>query len=187
MNRRSFLAGGAVASIAGSACRRQTSSSYRTLTDAEALTLAALCDQIIPPDQDPGAAWAGAVAFIDIQLKRHYKKFREAYRAGLARTDQVAAAKFRGRGFAALNAAEQLACAQDLEKTEKDFFNMVVAHTMQAYYGSPRHGGNREYASWRMLRIPVVPARGRNQYDLTRVSGTEAPPELKLAPQGGRS
>jgi hypothetical protein len=32
---------------------------------------------------------------------------------------------------------------------------------MAAYYGDPRHGGNRDYASWRMLRVPVAPVRGR--------------------------
>jgi gluconate 2-dehydrogenase gamma chain len=38
---------------------------------------------------------------------------------------------------------------------------------MQGFYGDPRHGGNREYASWRMLGVPVAPIRGRQLYDLT--------------------
>jgi hypothetical protein len=32
---------------------------------------------------------------------------------------------------------------------------------MQGYYGSPRHGGNKNWASWRMLKIPTAPVRGR--------------------------
>jgi gluconate 2-dehydrogenase gamma chain len=38
---------------------------------------------------------------------------------------------------------------------------MVIAHTMQGYYGDPRHGGNREAVSWCMLGVPVIPIRGR--------------------------
>ena len=167
MKRRSFLAGTAVAGAAALACRRQKSP-YRTLSDAEAQTLAALCDLIIPPDQDPGAAWAGAVQFLDIQLKRHYRKYRDVYRSGLSKAEAIAAQKFGGRCLAELSSAQQLECAQELERSEKEFFNLLVGHTMQAYYGSPRHGGNREYASWRMLHVPIAPARGRNQYDLTK-------------------
>lgn len=166
MNRRRFLTGTAGAALAGSGCRREPSS-YRSLTDAEAATLGALCDQIIPPDQDPGAQWAGAVRYIDIQLTRRYKVHRNRYREGLQKANATAQQKF-GRKFTALNTAEQLACAQELERNEKDFFNLLIAHTMQSYYGSPRHGGNRDYASWRMLGVPPLPSRGRNQYDLTK-------------------
>ena len=45
---------------------------------------------------------------------------------------------------------------------------MVVAHTMQGFYGSPRHGGNREAMSWRMLGVPDPPVRGRAPYDFTK-------------------
>jgi len=38
---------------------------------------------------------------------------------------------------------------------------------MQGYYGSPRHGGNRDAISWRMLGLDEPPLRGRAQYDLT--------------------
>ncbi len=41
---------------------------------------------------------------------------------------------------------------------------MVLDHCMQGFYGSPRHGGNKDYASWRMLGVPVSPVRGRQHY-----------------------
>jgi gluconate 2-dehydrogenase gamma chain len=166
MNRRHFLTGATLASFSGAACSRQKSP-YRTLSQNEAKTLAALCDQVIPPDQDPGAAWAGAVAFIDIQLTRIYRKHRQVYRDGLARTEAITRERFGGREVSALNADEQLSLMQQLEKEEREFFGLLVAHTMQSYYGSPRHGGNRDYASWRMLGVPLAPARGRQQFDLT--------------------
>jgi hypothetical protein len=33
---------------------------------------------------------------------------------------------------------------------------MVIDHTMQGFYGSPEHGGNRDEASWKMLGIVDV-------------------------------
>ena len=40
------------------------------------------------------------------------------------------------------------------------FFQMVVDHTMQGFYGSPKHGGNRGEASWKMLGIEAVMREG---------------------------
>ena len=48
------------------------------------------------------------------------------------------------------------------------FFDLAVTHAMQGFYGSPRHGGNRDFASWRMLGVPVSPVRGRDRYDFTK-------------------
>jgi gluconate 2-dehydrogenase gamma chain len=38
---------------------------------------------------------------------------------------------------------------------------MLVAHAMQGFYGDPRHGGNRERVSWKMLGVASPPVRGR--------------------------
>ncbi len=168
MNRRRFLTGAAAAGFAGAGCRRQpAASNYRTLSAAEVATLGVLCDQIIPTDQDPGGYSAGAIHFIDIQLTQHYRKFRPLYREGVARADRIVESRF-GRRLTELNATQQLDCAKELEKADPEFFNVLVAHTMQSFYGSPRHGGNRDYASWRMLGVPPIPVRGRNQYDFTK-------------------
>ena len=35
---------------------------------------------------------------------------------------------------------------------------------MQGFYGSPRHGGNRNYASYRMLGLEYPPVLGQNRY-----------------------
>jgi len=53
----------------------------------------------------------------------------------------------------------------------KDAFEMVLAHTMQGFYGSPRHGGNRDYVSWTMLGVPPMPVRGREQYEIETPGG----------------
>lgn len=116
-----------------------------TLSATEGAWLDALCEQIIPADQDPGARDAGVVHYIDKQLAGPLKRFRAAYRDGLA---EVQRAK---PDFLKLAFDEQTAYLTTIETTS--FFQMVVDHTMQGFYGDPKHGGNRNRASWKMLKI----------------------------------
>jgi len=158
----------------------KASGPWRVLTVAEARTLEAVCDRIIPADQDPGAAWAGVVNYIDVQLAGHYRKQQKAYRDGIAGVDESSRAKF-GRAFAALSPDEQDGVLKDLEsgradggiwkrRSSRQFFSMVVRHTMEGFYGDPRHGGNRDRASWKMVKLPYPPVRGRVHYDLTKAA-----------------
>ena len=160
-SRRSFLTG---AVLSTAACR-QDEGARPTLAGDEARTLDAICDQLIPADQDPGAAAAGAIAFIDRQLAGPYRRYRRAYREGLARADTLSRKMF-GKTLYQLPGGQRLAVVTRIEEEARPFFEMVLAHTMQGFYGSPRHGGNRDFASWRMLGVPASPVRGRIQYDL---------------------
>jgi gluconate 2-dehydrogenase gamma chain len=166
--RRKFLriAGAATAGGALVSCGRE-STPWRFLTAAEGRTLDAICEQIIPTDQTPGAAWAGVVNFIDRQLMGPYRRQQAAYRSGIAAIDQAAVAKF-GKDFASLDAPQQKALLEGLTGPAKRFFATAIAHTMQGYYGDPRHGGNRDAVSWRMLGVPVIPIRGRYRYELPK-------------------
>ena len=148
-----------------------TSSPWRCLSQDEARTLEALCERIIPADQDPGAAWAGVVNFIDRQLVGPYRRFRKTYQWGLAGTDVTSRAMF-GKSFVALAPPQQDAVLLAMDKGQargegwqrvsaKTFFDLVVSHTLQGFYGAPRHGGNRDRVSWKMLRLPYPPVRGR--------------------------
>ena len=168
LTRRQF----AVASALGGAaavvgCHRSAGSAWDFLSDSHARILAALCDQIIPADDFPSASQAGVVSYIDRQLARHYRRHQNAYRDGLEQAD----AKSRNRcGHALADAppAQQLQIALVLEKENRAFFELVRQHTMEGYYGSPRHGGNRDAVSWRMLGLAEPPLRGRAQYDLRK-------------------
>lgn len=161
LRRRRFvqLAGTATAAAVLGSCGRPESE-WRFLTVAEGRTLEALCEQIIPADQTPGAAWAGVVNYIDRQLMGPFRRQRGSYRSGLAALDQEAR-HFGGAPFAALSPERQTVILSNLQGENRRFFSMVVAHTMQGYYGDPRHGGNREAVSWRMLGVPVIPIRGQ--------------------------
>lgn len=171
-SRRKFMKITAVAAAAGpmAACIDHNSP-WRCLSADEARTLEAMCERIIPADQDPGAAWAGVVNFIDRQLVGPYRKLRRTYRLGLAGTDGTSLEMF-GKAFVALTPPQQDSVLQSMEKGQargeywkqvsaRSFFNLVVNHTMQGFYGDPRHGGNRERASWKMLRLPYPPVLGR--------------------------
>jgi len=176
-SRRKFMQITAVATAAGPmvACIGSINP-WRSLSEDEARTLEAICERIIPADQDPGAGWAGAVTFIDRQLVGPYRRLRKTYQLGLAGTNGTSLAMF-AKPFVALAPAQQDAVLQSMDKGQargecwkqvsaKSFFDLVVSHTMQGFYGDPRHGGNRERVSWKILRLPYPPVRGR-----TAVSG----------------
>jgi gluconate 2-dehydrogenase gamma chain len=171
LTRRQFTVAGAVvgaAAVVG--CRHAKSSSWEFLSDGHARTLAALCDQIIPADDFPSASRAGAVNYIDRQLARHYQKHRSAYREGLDAVDEMSRKRFGAR-FADATADQQLQIGLALDKDNRAFFDLIRQHTMEGYYGSPRHGGNRDAVSWRMLKLDQPPLRGRAQYDLRKGTG----------------
>lgn len=134
-------------------------------------------DTLIPPDEDPGARDADVVRYIDLQLTRWFRRHQSGYREALARMDRWARAR-AGRKFAELplDAREELlalmergeAGREEFPDGGKAAFELVLAHAMQGFYGNPRHGGNRAYASWKMIGVPPMPVRGREHYEAAR-------------------
>lgn len=173
--RRQFTVTGALvgaASIAG--CRTGSPAGWDFLNEMQARILAALSDQIVPADDFPGASQSGVVAYIDRQLARHYHLHQDVYRYGLEQAEELCRQKFT-RSFPEATSAQQLEIVLALERDNRRFFDLLRQHTMEGYYGSPRHGGNREAVSWRMLSLDEPPLRGRPQYDLR----SPAPPRSK--------
>jgi gluconate 2-dehydrogenase gamma chain len=179
LSRRKFMQmTAAVAATAPLVSCLNVPSPWRFFSAEEVCTLTAVCERIIPADQDPGAAWAGVVHFLDRQLMGPYKRFRALYRDGLVVVDQTSGVML-GKRFVELPADQQDKVLATLEKgvapseswkefPAKQFFDLVVNHTMQGFYGDPRHGGNREAASWKMLGLPYPPIRGRLHDDLSK-------------------
>jgi gluconate 2-dehydrogenase gamma chain len=170
--RRRFLEVAASSAAVTAACGGPKSR-WRFFSDAEATTLAAVCDQIIPPDQDPGASQGGVVEYIDRQLMGHFRRQKALYRESIQVLEGLAAERY-GASFARLTPAQQLELLTDIDAKKagderlRSWFQAAVAHTMQGFYGSPRHGGNKNWASWRMVGVPASPVRGRLHYDRTR-------------------
>jgi gluconate 2-dehydrogenase gamma chain len=180
LNRRKFLQTATAAAAAagvGVGCGG-SKSPWQFLTVDQSRTLAAMCDHIIPADDDPGAAWAGVVNYIDRQLCGPLKHLRDPYRHGIASVEQTSRSLFGGE-FLSLPAEQQTELLNRLEQgqvprdawtkiSSQDFFALLLDHTMQGFYGDPRHGGNRDAASWKMLGIPYPPIRGRLHYDVNK-------------------
>ena len=166
-NRREFITGSAVAgaalAVSSTGCRR---TSYGFLSERHAVTLGAICDQIIPADDFPSASQAGVLNYIDLQLLGHYRRHQKTYLDGLKQANELARSRF-GVELAGASTQQQFQIVNAIEKDNRPFFDLVRAHTMQGYYGTPRHGGNRDAVSWRMLGLDEPPLRGRAQYDFT--------------------
>jgi gluconate 2-dehydrogenase gamma chain len=168
LTRRQFVAAGAIGGAGLAAgCHARNQGNWDFLNDAQARTLAALCDQIIPQDDFPSASQAGAVTYIDRQLARHYRRHRNTYRDGLEQAEAIGRTRF-GQELAALPAPRQLEVVSALEHQNRTFFDLLRNHTFEGYYGTPRHGGNRDAVSWRMLGLATPLIRGRAQYDLRK-------------------
>ncbi len=103
------------------------------------------------------------VNFIDLQLTRHYRKHQDAYRKGIAGVDAASRKRF-GKPFAELTLEQQTEVLTEVERRTR-VLRLDPAHTMQGFYGDPRHGGNRDEVSWKMLGLPIPPVRGRVPYE----------------------
>jgi len=172
LTRRQFVAAGALGSaVLAIGCKAGRRGSWEYLTDEEARTLTAICDQIVPEDEFPSASQAGVLNYIDRQLMRHYRRHRNTYRHGLQDFEIASRNRF-GSELAFLSQQQHFEIVCELERQNPSFFELVRSHTFEGYYGSPRHGGNRDAVSWRMLGLAEPPILGRAQYDLRKVSPT---------------
>lgn len=171
LTRRQFVAVGAMGSAAFAiGCNARKQGDWSFLTEDQARTLAAICDRIVPADDFPSASQAGVLTYIDRQLTRHYRRHQNAYRDGLQRANAMSIERF-GRDLPGLSSEQQLEVVGAIEQQDRQFFDLVRSHTLEGYYGSPRHGGNRDAVSWRMLGLAEPPLLGRAQYDLRKGPG----------------
>jgi gluconate 2-dehydrogenase gamma chain len=172
LTRRQFVAVGALGSAAVAiGCDGCSKGDWDFFTEQQARTLTAICDQIVPADGFPSASQAGVLTFIDRQLARPLRRFRKAYRDGLERAEALSRNRF-GRELAALSPSEQFEIVKATEQQDREFFELVRNHTLDGYYGAPRHGGNRDAVSWRMLGLAEPPPNGRAQYSLRKDSSS---------------
>ena len=139
---------------------------WKFLTNDEGILLEAVSEQFIPADQDPGAKDACVVNFIDTQLMKHYKRFQETYRQGIANMQQSCTSLY-GKRLEKLPEENQIEFLEKMEKNDiptdhwnelepSRFFSLVLSHSMQGFYGDPRHGGNCNHTSYDMIGLRVI-------------------------------
>jgi gluconate 2-dehydrogenase gamma chain len=131
---------------------RAQSTRFRYFDPATASEVEAVAETILPGDETPGAREAGVIWFIDGALAGYDKDLQPAYTKGLAEIQSRRAALFPGsKTIAELSAEQRIALVRDAEKTE--FFTTIRRHTILGFFGHPRHGGNRNSASAKLLGI----------------------------------
>jgi gluconate 2-dehydrogenase gamma chain len=141
----------------------------------QARTLEAICEQIIPLDDNPGAKDAGVLYFIDNALATWAPEHRWDYVAGLEGIDESSQLMF-GSNFLNLKWDQQTRVLEAMEqglvpgeiwkrlkigsrpsgngdggRSDQQFLDLVIDHSMQGYYGDPKYGGNRNHVSWKMI------------------------------------
>lgn len=176
LNRRDFIQSASLAfgSILLFPSCLQQRGNYRFFTADEAKCILAFCEKIIPKDESAGATDAGVIFYIDRQLSGVFHYDQEIYRTGI-RNLQTYCSKEYGKTFESIASVDQISVMKAVETNQlneiqwpigqpSDFFNLVLSHSMQGFYGSPIHGGNKDYMSFEMLRIDYPLVIGQNRY-----------------------
>jgi gluconate 2-dehydrogenase gamma chain len=89
----------------------------------------------------------------------------EFFRAGIAATNAYCR-KTLQKEFDRLAADQQVKVLQDMEQGRaaldgvpaQEFFNLLLATTMQGFFADPVYGGNRDKVAWKMIGFPGVVA-----------------------------
>jgi len=179
MYRRTFLKAG----VAGfgslllmPSCLNGSRSSWLFFTEAEAACVIALAEQIIPADEHGGGATeAGVIHYIDRQLVAVFDYDQVIYQQGISALEQscleLHSLRFEGLDrdvqFTICAAMEEGGLPEEFwgDLKQEQFFNLVLSHTMQGFYGPPRHGGNKDYMSYNMMGLDFPLVVGRNHYE----------------------
>jgi gluconate 2-dehydrogenase gamma chain len=157
-----------------SRCSNPSLSPWRFISVQESNLLDALVEQIIPTDQWSGGRDAGVTNFIDMQLTGPYTRYQETYRNGLLAIEQTCISKFQKR-FEQLPFDQQTQFLKTMEAGkmegklwekgfDRKFFQLIRDHSLQGFYGSPRHGGNKNNVSYKMMRLDYPVIIGQNRY-----------------------
>ncbi|MGA9407945.1 MAG: gluconate 2-dehydrogenase subunit 3 family protein [Bacteroidota bacterium] len=177
LTRREFikLAGIIAAGLSFvSGCLTPRRADKKVLSDDEESLLNAIVEQIIPTDEWSGGRDAGVVNFIRKQLEGPYRRFQGDYRKGLAAITRNCLEKYNEK-FEALPWEQQTSFLTDMESGRLNdgpwkngfgvkFFELLRSHSLQGYYGSPRHGGNKNFVSYKMIGLDEFQVIGQNRY-----------------------
>lgn len=138
--------------------------------------LVALAEQIIPADEKFGGATdAGVINYIETFATKYYPEIVPYYRAQLAML-QKACKAVNSKKFQKLDFSAQTAFMKQMEvgkvpfaewnaSDQRSFFNEILTRSMQGFFGAPRHGGNKNYMSYKMLGLDMPVVIGQNRYE----------------------
>jgi gluconate 2-dehydrogenase gamma chain len=170
------------------------------LNDAEAATLGAIVDRIIPADEhSAGASQAGVVVYIDRLLAGFRQDLQLAYRIGLRELDGLCGERF-GAPFANLSEMQQDDVLRTLLGSEtaagsgdatgpedlRRLAAVIREHTIEGFFCDPIYGGNRDTAGWRLVGFPgahwgYAPEQMALGYDAAREVPVQTLSDLRAA------
>jgi hypothetical protein len=151
------LAGGAwlsahmgevLAAAAAARSQHQEGAAYRNIDSDVAPVLAAVADQVYPPDDVAGAVDLGAIHFIDNAIAGFMAGAWPMIRDGLRDFDGRSRAE-TGLPFHELSFDDQTARLRVAEN--EPFFGMVHFLTLLGCFTLPEYGGNRDLQGWAQL------------------------------------
>jgi len=153
-------------------------SPLRALTAAEAATLEAFLERLLPSGTaaGPGAKEANVLRYIDWSLAGDLAVFHPAYSAAIAAIEAFSVATYKA-AFTAITPAQQdvlvgrMAAGADktppltqttdpqqgflgFAPTSQSVFTMLRTHALQGMFGDPMHGGNVGLVGWKLVRFP---------------------------------
>lgn len=121
------------------------------LLPAQRVALGAAVARILPADQDPGAAEADVIEFIDRELARpEYDVLKTNLLAGLTALNNHAR-RGGGKLFVDLAPAEQDQVLHQVQRASdrgKDFVFFLTVLTLEGFFGDPQWGGNAGGVGW---------------------------------------
>jgi gluconate 2-dehydrogenase gamma chain len=133
-----------------SAGKKAAGSGWVNFSVSQGKGFAAIADQIIPPDDLPGASEVGVVYFIDHVLSGFAADMARPLKSGLLVLNSRTMESFgEDDGFAALPFKQQTGVLRTVE--DQPFFDMMIFLTHCGMFAMPSWGGNREKAGWALL------------------------------------
>ena len=132
-----------------------------TFSAAELVTIGAVCERLLPRDQDPGAIDLGVPSFIDRMLAApELATQRNLLRQVLPILDRQSRMRYRGTAFHEATLEEQdglLAQWQRGRGGDRRFFETMLTLTLEGAFSDPKYGGNRGGRGFALVGFTPVP------------------------------
>jgi gluconate 2-dehydrogenase gamma chain len=132
-----------------------------TFTAATFATLSAICERILPRDQDPGAIDLGVPVYVDRALATpELASAREVVLRVMPLVDRQARTRFGGKGFHEVTPEQQdeiLGLWEHGHDGGQHFFPVILSLTLEGAFGDPKYGGNAGGLGFAMIGFTPEP------------------------------
>jgi gluconate 2-dehydrogenase gamma chain len=139
-----------------------------TFSTATFATISAVAERLLPRDGTPGAIDLGVPRYIDRMVASpDMINIREMLSHLLPLLDQQSRKRYKGKAFHEAAAEEQdslLESWQHSHGASQQFFDVMLALTLEGAFGDPKYGGNTDGQGFAMIGF------------------TPGPPLMKMAP-----